>query len=198
MGVFEDYLKLIIRVRNDFPRAITVLTQFLERPDVPGVLRAQLLSWVTALTELQSHGPVDEALVRARTLIDTGQRRNRFPADPRDSCILWWPRASCIACSPYPLRRPMRWREAYYLLGITETYISRTSSLSEAPFFLETAIRLDPTSPIASNAYDVLNLYILTEYTGSLGTRVPFRGAGAPGRIAPAAGWLLSHRRARL
>ena len=67
----------------------------------------------------------------------------------------------------------MFWREAYYLLGIAETYISRTSRISEAPFFLETAIRLDPTSPIASNAYDVLNLYILTEYTGSLGTRVP-------------------------
>ena len=59
--------------------------------------------------------------------------------------------------------------EAYYLLGITETYISRKSSLSEAPFFLETSIRLDPTSPIASNAYDVLNLYILTEYTGHWG-----------------------------
>jgi hypothetical protein len=63
--------------------------------------------------------------------------------------------------------------EAYYLLGIAETYISRTSWLSEAPFFLETAIRLDPTSAIAAMAYDVLNTYILTEYTGSLGTRVP-------------------------
>ena len=68
MGVFDDYLKLIIRVRNDFPRAITVLTQFLERPDVPGVLRDQLLSWVKALKELHSHGPADDALVRARTL----------------------------------------------------------------------------------------------------------------------------------
>ena len=63
--------------------------------------------------------------------------------------------------------------EAYYWLGIAETSISRTSGLSEAPFFLETTIRLDPTSPIASKAYDVLNMYILTEYTGSLGTRVP-------------------------
>ena len=81
MGVFDDYLKIIIRVRNDFPRAITVLTQFLERPDVPAVLRDQLRSWVNALIELQSHGPIDEALSRAHTLIETGQRRNRFPAD---------------------------------------------------------------------------------------------------------------------
>ena len=49
MGVFEDYLKISIRVRNDFPRAITVLNQFLERPDVPAVLREQLRSWIQAL-----------------------------------------------------------------------------------------------------------------------------------------------------
>jgi hypothetical protein len=63
--------------------------------------------------------------------------------------------------------------EAYYLLGLTETAVSRTTWLSEAPFFLETAIRLDPTSVVAAKAYDVLNTSILTEYTGSLGTRVP-------------------------
>ena len=63
--------------------------------------------------------------------------------------------------------------EAYYLLGITEASISRTAGLSETPFFLETAIRLDPTSAVAAKAYDVLNIYILTEYTGSLGTRMP-------------------------
>ena len=173
MGVFDDYLKIIIRVRNDFPRAITVLAQFLERPDVPVVLRDQLLSWVNALRELHSHGPVDEALARARTLIETGQRRNRFPADHQGfvhfvvaSSLLH----RLLATSPAPTSTLA---EAYYLLGITETYIARTSWISEAPFFLETAIRLDPTSSIATKAYDVLNTYILTEYTGSLGTRVP-------------------------
>ena len=173
MGVFEDYLKIIIRVRNDFPRAIMVLTQFLERPDVPAVLRDQLLNWVNALTELQSHEPLDDALSRARTLIEAGQRRNRFPADHQGfvhfvvaSSLLH----RLLATSPAPTSTLA---EAYYLLGITETYIARTSWISEAPFFLETAIRLDPTSSIATKAYDVLNTYILTEYTGSLGTRVP-------------------------
>jgi hypothetical protein len=173
MGVFEDYLKIIIRVRNDFPRAITVLSQFLERPDVPAVLRDQLQSWVKALTELQSHAPLDDALAQARTLIEAGQRRNRFPADHQgfvhfvvaSSLLHRW-----LATSP---AQTSTLAEAYYLLGITETYIARTSWISEAPFFLETAIRLDPASAIATRAYDVLNMYILTEYTGSLGTRVP-------------------------
>ena len=72
-GVFEDYLKLVIRVRNDFPRAITTLEQFLTRPDVPASLRDQLVSWVQALKELKSHGSLDaKTLERARTLIETG------------------------------------------------------------------------------------------------------------------------------
>lgn len=173
MGVFEAYLKIVIRVRNDFPRAMTVLAQFLERPDVPAVLRDQLLSWVNALTELQSHGPIDDALSRARTLIETGQLRNRFPADHQG--FVHFVVASSLL-HRFLTTQPANTSalaEAYYLLGIAETYIARTSWLSEAPFFLETAIRLDPTSPIATKAYDVLNMYILTEYTGSQGTRVP-------------------------
>ena len=66
MNVFEDYLKISIRVRNDFPRAITTLTQFLQRPDVPVLLREQLRSWVQALQELQSHGTTEDAVSRAR------------------------------------------------------------------------------------------------------------------------------------
>ena len=173
MGVFEDYLKIIIRVRNDFPRAIMVLEQFLERPDVPAGLRDQLLSWMNALKELQSHGPLDEALSQAHTLIETGQQRNRFPADQQG--FVYFVVASSLlhrflATQP---THTSALAEVYYLLGIAETYISRTAWLSEAPFFLETVIRLAPTSPIATKAYDALNMYILTEYTGSLGTRVP-------------------------
>jgi hypothetical protein len=173
MGVLEDYLKIIIRVQNDFPRAMTVLAQFLERPDVPVVLRDQLLSWVNALTELQSHGSTDDALSRARALVETGQLRNRFPAD--QAGFVHFVVASSLL-HRFLTTQPANTSalaEAYYLLGITETYISRTSWLSEAPFFLETAIRLAPTSPIATKAYDVLNMYILTEYTGSQGLRLP-------------------------
>jgi hypothetical protein len=173
MGVFEDYLKIIIRVRNDFPRGMAVLAQFLERPDVPAALRDQLLSWVNALTELQSHGPIDDALSRARTLIETGQLRNRFPADHQGFVHFVVASSLLHRLLTTPPANTSALAEAYYLLGMTETYISRTSWLSEAPFFLETAIRLAPTSPIATKAYDVLNRYILTEYTGSQGTRVP-------------------------
>lgn len=173
MGVLEDYLKIIIRVQHDFARAITVLTQFLQRPDVPVVLRDQLLSWVNALTELQSPGSTDDALSRARALVETGQLRNRFPVD--QAGFVHFVVASSLL-HRFLTTQPASTSalaEAYYLLGIAETYLSRTSWLSEAPFFLETAIRLAPTSPMATKAYDVLNMYILMEYTGSQGLSLP-------------------------
>ena len=81
LGVFEDYLKIVLRVREDFARAIATFEQFLGRADVTPDLRERLLSWVEALKELQPQGLTGEALARARALIEAGQRRNRFPAD---------------------------------------------------------------------------------------------------------------------
>ena len=49
-------------------------------------------------------GPPDEALPRARALIETGQHRNRFPADQQGFCYLWWPGASYIASSVHASR----------------------------------------------------------------------------------------------
>ena len=170
-GVFEDYLKIIIRVRNDFPRAITVLGQFRERPDVPAFLQDQLMSWVNALQELQSHGALDGTLSHARTLIETGQLRNRFPADQQGLVHFVVASSLLHRFIATPPSDTSVLAEAYYLLGTAEIYISRTSSLAEGPFFLATAIRLAPTSPVAAKAYDALNMYLLTEYTGALGLR---------------------------
>ena len=173
MGIFEDYLKLIIRVRQNFPQAITVLEQFLRRSDVPPYLRDRVTSWVAALKELQSQGTTDQELPRARALIEAGQLRNRFPADQQG--LVHFAVASSLLHRSID-SRPADQKslaEAYYLLGIAEAYLSRTSWISETAFFLETAIRLAPASPIAVQAYDVLNTYILTEYTGSSGLHLP-------------------------
>jgi hypothetical protein len=173
VGIFEDYLKMMVRVRNDFPRTIATLEQFLTRPDVPAALRDQLGSWVSALIELQSHGALNDTVSRARTLIETGQGRNRFPADHQG--FVHFAVASSLLhrfLATQPTDKNTL-ADAYYLLGVTEIALARTSWLTEAPFFLATAIRLDPTSAVAARAYDVLHTHILTEYTGSLGVQVP-------------------------
>ena len=127
MGVFEDYLKISHSAcANDFPRAITVLDA------VPGTSRCPCRAarptagaGSQALQELQSHGPTDEALVRARTLIETGQRRNRFPADHQG--FVYFVVASSLLhrflTTPAADGERRALAEAYYLLGVAETYI---------------------------------------------------------------------------
>jgi hypothetical protein len=173
LGVFEDYLKIVLRVQEDFARAITTFEQFLGRADVTADLRERLRSWVEALKELQPQKLTGEALVRARALIEAGQRRNRFPADQLGlvhfvvaSSLLHRYVEAQATTTPALV-------EAYYLLGIAESYVSRTSWVTETPFFLEMAIRLDPKSPTAARAYDLLNAYILAAYTGSSGVHLP-------------------------
>ena len=50
---------------------------------------------------------------------------------------------------------------------------STTMWVTETPFFLEMAIRPDPSSPMAAKAYDLLNAYMLAAYTGSGGVHLP-------------------------
>ncbi|MGE3539603.1 MAG: hypothetical protein AB7N91_19505 [Candidatus Tectimicrobiota bacterium] len=173
VGMLEDYLKLIMRVHGDFPRATMTVERVLKRPDLPSYMRERLADWLAALKELQPQGLQGEPLPRARSLVEEGQQRNRFPAYHQGMVHL------VVASSllhRYIDTRPadkQALAEAYYLLGAAEASISRTSWLSETPYFLETAIRLAPTSAIAARAYDALNAYILAEYTGSAGTEVP-------------------------
>ncbi len=53
MALFEDYLRIAIRVQNDFPRVIHTLKAFQQRPDVPRYLAHHLTAWVGALKHLQ-------------------------------------------------------------------------------------------------------------------------------------------------
>ncbi len=173
IGMLEDYLKLIMRVHGDFPRAQGTLERVLARPDLAPYLRERLLDWRAALRELQPEGLQGEPLSRARNLVEMGQQRNRFPAYHQGMVHLVVASSLLHRYIDMQPTDKQALAEAYYLLGAAEVSISRTSWLSETPFFLETAIRLAPGSAIASKAYDALNMYILAEYTGSAGTEVP-------------------------
>ena len=63
--------------------------------------------------------------------------------------------------------------KAYYLLGVTDSYIAMSKWVSETEFYLEQAIRLDPDGPDAVEAYYFLEQYMVKGFTGSAGTRMP-------------------------
>ena len=173
MGAFEDYLKIVMRIHNDFMRVLLTLETFRQRSDVPYYLTEYVASWVEALKEIHAVEAPDDILPYARTLIRQGQQRNRFLADRLGlvhfvvaSGLLY----RYVDTSPgtgLPLA------EAYYLLGVAESFISRTLWISETEFFLETAIRLAPRSVYARQAYAFLEEYVLIGYTGSAGLHQP-------------------------
>jgi hypothetical protein len=173
MGAFEDYFKLVFRVQNDFQRALRMLETFRQRPDLPYALRAYLDSWVEALKEIHTVEVSDATLSSARTLIREGQQRNRFPAD-RLGLVHFVVASSLLhrSVETNPVTGPPL-AEAYYLLGVAESYISRTLWMSETEFFLETAIRLAPTSGPARQAYAFLEEYVLAQHMGSSGLHLP-------------------------
>jgi len=97
MALFEDYLRIAIRVRDDFPRAIHTLETFQRRSDVPQYLAHLLTIWTEALNTLQaapSRGPSHRkhapSFNRGSTAIAT------WPT-VRDWCTLHWRLVCCIA-----------------------------------------------------------------------------------------------------
>ena len=63
--------------------------------------------------------------------------------------------------------------EAYYLLGLAESTISRTIWIPETEFFLEMAIRTAPATETAGAAYAFMEQFVIANYTGAAGTHVP-------------------------
>ncbi len=173
LGFFEDYLRIAIRVQGDFPRAIRALQAVKKRPDVPSYLSQHLGRWIDDLQETAADTKQSDTLAHARALIQEGQQHNRFLAD-RQGLVHF------IAASGLlhryvqdDTRTPTQLAEAYYLLGVAESYTPRSSWIPETEFFLETAIRLAPTSAVAKKAYVFLEEYILVGYAGSEGLELP-------------------------
>lgn len=173
MALFEDYLRVAVRVRGDNARALHTFATFQQRPDVPAYLAEHLTSWITALKTWQPHAASGNLLTQASELIRAGQQQNRFLAD-RQGLVHFMLASSLLHRYVNDNARPAaQLAEAYYLLGIAESYIPRSSWISETEFFLEMAIRLAPISPHAKKAYAFLEEYVITGYTGSSGLHLP-------------------------
>jgi hypothetical protein len=167
MAFLEDYLRIVIRVHREFPRAIKALEAFQKRPDVPRYLRQHLTTWVETLKSLQEDKSGGDELGYAEKLIQQGQQRNRFLADRQGLIYFAVASSDLHRYVSRDSKSPSQLAEAYYLLGVTDSYIPRSSWISETEFFLEQAIRLAPKSPVAKNAYSFLEEYIMMGVTGS-------------------------------
>jgi hypothetical protein len=173
LGPITDYLVVAIRVKNDLPRAAGTLKQFSQRADLWEQLRVDVEKWIAALHELQPALSSAPSLDVAREVRDAALVMNASPGSRAGlvhfivaSAIL--ERTIGAGLPPGP-----ELGEAYFLLGLIEARIGRNYWVTEAPFLLETAIRMAPKQPYAREAYAILERELQLTYEGSSQEELP-------------------------
>jgi len=174
-AAFENYLRICLRVECDYERTIETFNRFRGRPDVPHYLDNRLARWVEDLEAIVKKKKKAERdpLGFGRELIRDAQYGNAFPNDPQGT-VRFVAATGCL--HRYLQSSPSeehRLAESYYLLGVAESYIAPSYWRSQTDVFLERAIRTSPRSVYGLMAFNFLEEYTISGYTGSLGAKIP-------------------------
>jgi len=170
-GDLENYLELCLRVQGNPDHAISSLQRLVAREDLPSRLQPKLKSWIEALRALEDI-PGNNAIERARELVKPALE-DSWESDSAGLVRLIAASGLLQRYVASTIDLPKRVGEAYYLLGVIESRIGRSFWASQAEFFLETAIRLGPNERYAEAAFELLEEFLVSGYTGSAGTHVP-------------------------
>ena len=173
LGPLTDYLVVSIRVKNDFERPQPVLERLARRPDLWMQLRADVEQWIADLRELRTLRDAPPSLDTARKLVH--EARNVHPLAPNQRSLVRYVVASSLlhrwleAGQGTPAERS----EGFGLLGVCELQTGNDFWVSQAEFYLETAIRTAPGSAPARRAYELLEAETIESYTGASGMDLP-------------------------
>jgi hypothetical protein len=172
-GHVDGYLEVVVRVQNDPERALRTFSALGQRKDLPAALRENLGAWNASLRALRGRTFPGSPLAEARALVAEAQDLSRYPDDR--SALVVYLAASGILNRFIATQRPRgpELGEACYLLGVIESRIGRSFWLSQTEFFLEQAIRLAPQKAFANDAYELLEEFLVSGYTGEGGNEVP-------------------------
>jgi tetratricopeptide (TPR) repeat protein len=173
LGSLTDYLIVSIRVKDDYDRPIPVLEKFARRQDLWMQLRSDVEQWIADLRTLRPLRQAQPSLATARKLVEEANHMDPFPSDHR-GLVRYIVASSLLNRFLHGHERPpAEAGEAWYLLGVTELQTGDSFWLSQADFYLETAIRTAPHAPSGRQAYALLEAETLEGYTGSSGVHVP-------------------------
>ncbi len=174
MDALPEYLKVTIRVKSEPRRALIVLDTLSKRTDLPVFMAREVSAWKSSLKKLSSefNGKGSE-LTRAEKIIKNARKTMEYPLD-RSALVDFIVASGLLnrymqnkSISPEDLAK------GYYLLGLTESLIGRTTWLTQTDYYFEASVRAAPKSKVASKALDALEQQILMEYSGSGGTNIP-------------------------
>lgn len=166
IGPLTDYLTICIRVKRDFERPVPVLRRFAARPDLWTRLRMDVKSWIAALPAVRGRVEATPTLANARSLMDEGRSLLDIPL--YHASVVHYIAASTvlrdwIETHPEPSHDLA---EAYYRLALTEVAVGRNYWVTEAPLLFERTIRLAPGTPLAAEAYALLEQETIMDYEG--------------------------------
>jgi hypothetical protein len=156
IGAFEGYLKIAIGVRNDTARPSRTLENFLRREDVPAGLREVVQTWIKDLAALDLKAGTAAPFKTARELVGYAAVI-RKPTSARPELVHMVAANTLLhrylqTLSTYDSEAS----EVFYLLAVTESYVSRSYWIAETDFLLEKAVRSAPKSDFARKAFAVL------------------------------------------
>jgi hypothetical protein len=167
LGPLTDYLVVSIRVKGDYERPRATLERFAARGDLWPALRAEVEGWIEALPQARERAASSSDPEVAHAMLEEAGLR-AIPAEDRSGLV------QIVAASGILERfvhsappGDERLGRAYFELGIIEARIGRNYWVSEAPFLLETSIRIAPASGFAREAYAILERELLAAYEGS-------------------------------
>jgi hypothetical protein len=165
-----------IRVKNDLARPVPVLAKLAERQGLWSNLRTDLRRWKTTLEQYAtvSGKPAKPTLAAARALIDDAHEIMSFPTDRQGLVRYLLASAEMHRYLEEHAGETSRdVAEAYYLLGLVESRTNFNYLVSEADFYLETAIRMAPKDLIGQEAYRLLEEETVLGWSGSGGSHIP-------------------------
>jgi len=172
-GHIDGYLEVVVRVQNDPARALRTFNKLAQRDDLPAALRENIGAWMASLRALEGRTPTDSPLSDARELIAEAQDPARYP-DDRSALVTYLLASGLLhRFTTTPGVSTAELGEACYLLGVIESRIGRSFWLSQTEFYLEQAILLAPDRAFANDAYELLEEFLVSGYTGSTGDDVP-------------------------
>jgi hypothetical protein len=171
--VFENYLRVSIGAVNDTKRPAETLKKFVGRPDVPDEAKTDVQAWIASLEKLNLNAPKGEELATARRMVDEAMKKTKSRSD-RSRLVDFI--GSITLVHRYLRSRPentLDVAEAYYLLGVAESYVAHSYWISEADYLLEKAIRLAPKSDVGKQAFAFLEDYTHSGYKVAPARAVP-------------------------
>lgn len=162
LGAFENYLRVCIGALSDTGRPISTFETFNQRSDIGASQKKLVTVWIGDLQATDPYLAEGDMLATARGLIQKAESERKHPSD-RSGLVDYVTATTLlhrfIETGP---EDDLEVAEAYYLMGVAESRVTRSYWISETDFLLEQAIRKAPKSEIAKQAYEFLAEYTIS------------------------------------